>query len=68
MPAMNDTRTPDLQRRDSSTSYRVSSFELRAGLEVSLLPITQLPADLLGELQRLRDGWQRDLALPPSPA
>ena len=66
MPAMNDIRTPDLQRRDSSTSYQVSSFELRAGLEVSLLPATQLPVDLLRELQRLRDCWQRDLAPLPS--
>ena len=65
---MNDTRTSNLQRRDSSTSYRVSSFELRAGLEVSLLPITQLPADLLRELQRLRDGWQRELGQLPPPA
>ena len=54
---------PQPQRavRDSSgtgLSYMVSSQDLRAGLEVRLLAVAQLPADLLRELQRLRGCWQ----------
>lgn len=60
---MPETRSPlQSQRapRESSTaglSYMVSSQDLRSGLEVRLLAVVQLPADLLRELQRLRDSW-----------
>ena len=69
---MNDTRMTALQPRDDSggASYLVSSFELRAGLEVTLLSLSQVPTDTLRELQRLRRCWQQDSALPwlPLPA
>jgi hypothetical protein len=55
-------RTP---REGNSTglSYMVSSQDLRSGLEVRLLAVAQLPADLLRELQRLRGCWQEEV--PP---
>ena len=67
---MNDSRTTDPPPRDNAgnMSYRVSSFELRAGLDLSLLPLSLLPADMLRELQRLRRCWQHGSAPPPSPA
>lgn len=52
---------PQRAVRDTSgtgLSYMISSQDLRAGLEVRLLAVAQLPADLLRELQRLRGCWQ----------
>ncbi len=50
--------------RDAApASYLTSSFELRAGLEVTALALSQLPADVLRELMRLRDSWSAP-ALP----
>ena len=63
---------PPAQRatRDTSgagLSYMVSSQDLRAGLEVRLLAVAQLPADLLRELQRLRGCWQDETGLAGRP-
>ncbi len=44
-------------RGEAAPGYLTSSFELRAGLEVSALALSQLPAEVLGELMRLRDSW-----------
>jgi hypothetical protein len=44
-------------RAEGSHGYLVSSFELRAGLEVTALAVTSLPAEVLRELQRLRQSW-----------
>ncbi len=44
-------------RAEGSHGYLLSSFELRAGLEVTALAITSLPAEVLRELQRLRQSW-----------
>ena len=38
-------------------SYRASSDELSRGLEVRALSISELPADLVRELLRLRRAW-----------
>jgi hypothetical protein len=40
--------------------YVTSSFDLRAGLDVRLVAVAQLPADLLREFQRLRQCWAPD--------
>jgi hypothetical protein len=54
-------RTPPASREgsraDGAHSYLTSSFELRAGLDVSLVAIGQLPAEVLRELNRLRNCW-----------
>jgi hypothetical protein len=42
---------------ETGHSYRVSSYELRAGLEVAALAVDSLPADVLREFQRLRGCW-----------
>ena len=46
-------------RAEGANSYMVSSFELRAGLEVTSLAIPQVSAEVLRELQRLRRVWER---------
>ena len=56
---------PQLQRtvRDTGgagSSYMVSSQDLRSGLEVNLLAMTQLPVELLRELVRLHGCWPGD--------
>ena len=51
-------------RAEGAPCYRVSSFELSSGLEVTALAINSLPADVLRELQRLSDCWDRPSALP----
>jgi hypothetical protein len=42
---------------DSAPGYVTSSFDLRAGLDVRLVAVAQLPSDLLREFQRLRQCW-----------
>jgi hypothetical protein len=42
---------------EAGHSYRVSSFELRDGLEVAALAVDSLPAEVLREFQRLRGCW-----------
>ncbi len=49
---------------EGSPGYLISSFELRAGVEVSLLAVASLPAEVLRELQRLRCVWD-DMPLRP---
>jgi len=44
-------------RVDGAPGYLTSSFELRTGLEVTALTLSQLPAEVLRELQRLRNCW-----------
>ena len=44
-------------RVDGAPGYLTSSFELRAGLEVTALAFSQLPVEVLRELQRLRSCW-----------
>ena len=46
-------------------SYLMSSFELRSGLDVRVLPTRQVPADVLRELLRLRAQWPQVSASPP---
>ena len=43
----------------AASSRLVSSFELHAGLDVRVLALTQLPAEVLIELQRLHGVWRR---------
>ena len=38
--------------------YRLSSDDLQAGLDVSTLPVSAVPVDLLQELARLRRCWE----------
>ena len=45
------------QASAGNPGYLLSSFDLRAGLEVSALALTALPAEVLGELTRLRLSW-----------
>lgn len=47
----------DSLRSESAHGYLTSSFELRAGLDVSLVAIGQLPVEVLRELHRLRSCW-----------
>jgi len=61
---MNSTRVPapvpvpaEHVRGEAASGYLTSSFELRAGLEVTALALSQLPAEVLRELMRLRDCW-----------
>jgi hypothetical protein len=42
---------------EGTPGYLISSFELRTGVEVSLLAVASLPAEVLRELQRLRRCW-----------
>lgn len=49
-------------RAEGAPGYLVSSVELRAGLEVTALAISSLPAEVLRELQRLRQSW--DMPVP----
>ena len=46
-------------RAESTHGYLASSFDLRDGLEVELLAISTLSADVLRELQRLRLCWAK---------
>lgn len=48
---------------EPAPGYLTSSFELRAGLEVSAIALSQLPAEVLRELLRLRESW-RAASLP----
>ncbi len=60
MPAPTPTSLPvhaEHMQGEAAPGYLTSSFELRAGLEVSALALSQLPAEVLGELMRLRDSW-----------
>lgn len=43
---------------EPAPGYLTSSFELRAGLEVSAIALSQLPAEVLRELLRLRESWR----------
>jgi hypothetical protein len=52
------TRLAPGERAAPGQSYMASSFELRAGLEVRVLSLGQLPADVLRELQRLHLIWR----------
>lgn len=45
-------------RMDGAHGYLTSSFELRAGLEISAVAMAHLPAELLQEFQRLRSSWE----------
>jgi hypothetical protein len=45
---------------ETAPGYVTSSFDLRAGLDVRLVAVAQLPADLLREFQRLRQCWAPD--------
>lgn len=56
LPVAGNSRAPE------SASYLVSSFELRAGLEVAVLAVSQLPADTVRELVRLHRCWAGDTA------
>jgi hypothetical protein len=55
-------RTPS--SGEATPGYLVSSFELRAGLEISLLAVTSLPTETLRELQRSRRCWDDGPLLP----
>jgi hypothetical protein len=44
-------------RGTGAQGYRLSSDELRAGLEVRLVSLTALPVDLVTELLRMRRSW-----------
>jgi hypothetical protein len=48
---------------DSAPGYVTSSYDLRAGLDVRLVAVAQLPSDLLREFQRLRQCWGPEEAL-----
>ena len=57
------TETMQVRPRNTRTasavqSYMTSSQDLRSGLEVRMLEASQLPAELLRELLRLRACWQ----------
>ncbi len=41
----------------SQGSYRLSSDELRTGLDVRAISLTDLPVELVRELLRLRKAW-----------
>lgn len=45
-------------RGEAAAGYLTSSFDLRAGLEVSAVALSQLPAEVMRELLRLRDSWE----------
>lgn len=67
-PTTDRSSSPQPQRAVRDTggaglSYMVSSQDLRSGLEVRLLAIGQLPAELLRELVRLHGCWQADPGL-----
>lgn len=53
---------------ETGHSYRVSSYELRDGLEIAALAIESLPADVLREFQRLRGCWVNGPGLASSSA
>jgi hypothetical protein len=44
-------------RGSDAQGYRLSSDELRSGLEVATVSITSLPLELVSELLRLRKTW-----------
>ena len=48
---------------ESAPGYVASSLDLRAGLDVRLVAVAQLPHDLLREFQRLRQCWAPDEAM-----
>ena len=50
-------RPRSFEAAHAASSYQLSSYELRAGLEVRLLPFAHLPADIVRELQRLQFCW-----------
>ena len=54
-PAAPSPRSPEAVH--AASSYQLSSYELRAGLDVRLLPFAHLPADIMRELQRLQFSW-----------
>ena len=54
---------PPAARGESAQGYMLSSFDLRAALEVKLLAISALPAEVLRELHRLRLCWGPAAAL-----
>ena len=45
-------------RGDAAAGYLTSSFDLRTGLEVSAVALSQVPAEMMRELLRLRDSWE----------
>jgi hypothetical protein len=53
--------TPDTPRSaprgTGAQGYRLSSDELRAGLEVRAVSLTALPVELVTELLRMRRAW-----------
>jgi len=53
---------------EGTPGYLISSFELRAGLEISMLAVASLPAEVLRELQRLRSCWDDAPLNPSAPA
>jgi hypothetical protein len=60
--------SPAIQNEgEAAPGYLVSSFELRAGLEVSLLALAALPADVLREFYRLHLSWGGTPRLPMAP-
>ena len=50
-------RPRSFEAAHAASSYQLSSYELRAGLDIRLLPFAHLPADILRELQRLQICW-----------
>ncbi len=44
-------------RGEAAPGYLTSSFELRAGLEVSAVALCQLPTEVMRELQRMQGSW-----------
>jgi hypothetical protein len=46
-----------LSKTDAETGFMGSSLDLRAGLEVRLVGLSQLPLELLREFARLRACW-----------
>jgi hypothetical protein len=65
-PSASPTRPPRVI--EAGHSYRVSSFELRDGLEVAALAVDTLPAELRREFQRLRGCWAQVVSADSSPA
>lgn len=55
---------PQLYPTEPVPGYQDSSFDLRAGLEVSALAVKSLPAEVVVEFQRLRSIWRSTSARP----
>ena len=54
-PAAPSPRSPEAVH--AASSYQLSSYGLRAGLDMRRLPFAHLPADIVRELQRLQVSW-----------